>query len=207
MKLFILVKLFIYLCTSVFIFIQLCFAFSWRIYKFLCNNDWWKYIEKNELIQNLSNTLLKTVEQEPLQFGLRFDSGINDLNIENSINLNSDTDSDFNFVLPKRHIAVLRDLSDYNIIISPSDKDKDVVIMNTTHYNNKIMELLNDKNTYGQIFQQTINKNIDVWGLKDFYGSQWLRARLCCRKISDSILFSFTPRWLGRCNALPKEGP
>ena len=46
-------------------------------------------------------------------------------------------------------------------------------------------------------------------GFEDFYGSQWLRARLCCRKISDSIfwLFCFTPRWLGRCNALPKEGP
>ena len=44
-----------------------------------------------------------------------------------------------------------------------------------------------------------------IW--KVFYGSQWLRARLCCRKISDSIfwLFCFTPRWLGRCNALPKK--
>ena len=51
--------------------------------------------------------------------------------------------------------------------------------------------------------------SLKVVGFKDFYGSQWLRARLCCRKISDSIfwLFCFTPRWLGRCNALPKEGP
>ena len=33
-------------------------------------------------------------------------------------------------------------------------------------------------------------------GFKGFYGSQWLRARRCCRKLSDSIfwLFSFTPR-------------
>ena len=60
-----------------------------------------------------------------------------------------------------------------------------------------------------------------LWGLKGFsrrghqcgvwrfLGSQVLRARLCCRKISDSIfwLFCFTPRWLGRCNALSKEGP
>ena len=46
-------------------------------------------------------------------------------------------------------------------------------------------------------------------GFKGFYEGQWLRARLCCRKISDSIfwLFCFTPRWLGWCNALPKEGP
>ena len=35
----------------------------------------------------------------------------------------------------------------------------------------------------------------NVW-FEGFYESQWLRARLCCRKISDSIswLFSFTPR-------------
>ena len=47
-----------------------------------------------------------------------------------------------------------------------------------------------------------------VWGLKvfsvevtnvefeRFLGCQWLKARLCCRKISDSIfwLYCFTPR-------------
>ena len=43
-----------------------------------------------------------------------------------------------------------------------------------------------------------------MWDLKAFEG-QWLRARLCCRKISDSIfwLHHFT----GRRNALPKESP
>ena len=44
-------------------------------------------------------------------------------------------------------------------------------------------------------------------GVYNFYEGQWLRARLCCRKISDSIfwLFCFTPRCLA--GALPKEGP
>ena len=39
-------------------------------------------------------------------------------------------------------------------------------------------------------------KRFDLWDLKVFYEGQWLRARLCCRKISDSIfwLYYFTPR-------------
>ena len=46
-------------------------------------------------------------------------------------------------------------------------------------------------------------------GFKDFYEGQWLRARLCCRKISDSIfwLFCFTPRWLAGAMPCPKKGP
>ena len=42
-------------------------------------------------------------------------------------------------------------------------------------------------------------------GLEGFYEGQWLRARLCCRKISDSIfwLYYFTPHvvWLAQCLA------
>ena len=38
-------------------------------------------------------------------------------------------------------------------------------------------------------------------------GSQWLRARLCCRKISDSIfwLYYFTPRCLAGAMPCPKK--
>ena len=44
-------------------------------------------------------------------------------------------------------------------------------------------------------------------GFEIFYESQWLRARLCCRKISDSIfwLFCFTPRWLVGVMPCPKK--
>ena len=31
-----------------------------------------------------------------------------------------------------------------------------------------------------------------MWSLKGFYEGQWLRARLCCRKISDSIFWLYT---------------
>ena len=47
-----------------------------------------------------------------------------------------------------------------------------------------------------------------LWCLKAFEG-QGLRARLCCRKISDSIfwLHCFTPRWLTGAMPCPKESP
>ena len=35
--------------------------------------------------------------------------------------------------------------------------------MDSSLYNNKLMELLNDKNTDKQISLQTINKNIDIF--------------------------------------------
>ena len=58
-----------------------------------------------------------------------------------------------------------------------------------------------------------------LWGLKVFsvevtnvgfegiLGGQWLRARLCCHKISDSIfwLYYFTPRWLAGAMPCPKK--
>ena len=41
------------------------------------------------------------------------------------------------------------------------------------------------------------------------FESQGLRARLCCRKISDSIfwLHCFTPRWLAGAMPYPKKAP
>ena len=44
-------------------------------------------------------------------------------------------------------------------------------------------------------------------GFEGFYGSQWLRARLCCRKISDSIfwLYYFYPTLIGRCKCLAQR--
>ena len=60
---------------------------------------------------------------------------------------------------------------------------------------------------------------LSLWGLKvfsvevtnvgfeGFLGGQWLRARLGCRKISDSIfwLYYFTPRWLAGAMPCPKK--
>ena len=53
-----------------------------------------------------------------------------------------------------------------------------------------------------------LSNALHLWGLKAFEG-QGLRARLCCRKISDSIfwLHCFTPRWLGGAIPCPKKVP
>ena len=51
--------------------------------------------------------------------------------------------------LPNRHITALKSLSsNHNIVISPSDKGRAVVIMDSTVYNQKLMNLLGDNNTY-----------------------------------------------------------
>ena len=46
-----------------------------------------------------------------------------------------------------------------------------------------------------------------MWGLTVFSGSQWPRARLCCRKISDSKPrpHYFTPRWPAGAMPRPKK--
>ena len=64
--------------------------------------------------------------------------------------------------LPKRYITALKSLSsNHNIVISPSDIGGGVVIMDSTVYNQKLMDLLDDNNTYEQISLQTITNNIN----------------------------------------------
>ena len=50
-----------------------------------------------------------------------------------------------------------------NIIIKLSDKCGGIVIRDSAHINNKIIELSNDKNMYEQISLQTITKHLDVF--------------------------------------------
>ena len=44
-------------------------------------------------------------------------------------------------------------------------------------------------------------------GFEGFFLGQWVRGRLCCRKISDSLfwLYYFTPRWLAGVMPCPKK--
>ena len=69
-------------------------------------------------------------------------------------NINTDNND-----LPKRHVAVLRVLSWNNNIIVTPDKGEGVVFMDSTHCNNKIIELFDDENTCEQISLETIPKN------------------------------------------------
>ena len=61
--------------------------------KILCDNRRWRNID---IIQNISDIALTPVELEALQFGLKFTTGINKLNIINTIKKNyKHNDSDF----------------------------------------------------------------------------------------------------------------
>ena len=57
-------------------------------------------------------------------------------------------------------------------------------------------------------FEGFLASRSPMWVLKGIYEGQWLRARLCCRKISDSIfwLYYFTHvDWLAQCLAQRKS--
>ena len=64
--------------------------------------------------------------------------------------------------LPNGYITAIKYLfSNHIIVISPSDKCEGVVNMDSTGYNEKLMDLLGDNNTYEQISLQTISNNIN----------------------------------------------
>ena len=61
--------------------------------------------------------------------------------------------------ISKDERAALRDLrSDDSIIITPADKGRATVILNTTTYKEKANDLLSDKNTYSEIKKDPTNK-------------------------------------------------
>ena len=70
------------------------------------------------------------------------------------------------------------------------------VIMDSTHYNNKIMDLLNDEQTNEHISLQTINKNVDIFDKS--YKSSSLK-----KKYSGLSLLIVTPT-ITRFYGLPK---
>lgn len=132
-----------------------------------------------DLVTNISSTTLSTIETEALSFGLKFATGLKN-NISKLINLNyrhSDTDfhkgftqgilaasldcQNTEFTLPKRYMNALKSLStNSDITISPSDKGGGVVVMDTAAYNQKMLDLLNDRDTYEQISPLQVSKNV-----------------------------------------------
>ena len=68
------------------------------------------------------------------------------------------------YSLPRRYISAQTNLAkNKNITITSADKDGGIVILDTIDYNNKLMNLLNDKNTYIPSSLNTINKNIEIF--------------------------------------------
>ena len=133
------------------------------------------------LVNNISRISLSSVETEILSLRLKFATGIRNHNIGKLINTNHrHHDCDLNkgctgsmiatstychfddLALPNKYITALKCLSsNHNIVISSCDKDRGVVIMDSTIYNQKSTDLLDDKNTYEHISLQTVLFNIN----------------------------------------------
>ena len=150
--------------------------------KVLCINSQWKSLGNPNLINNLSDITLSQNETEALSFGLKFATGISkksevcDTIIKNYHS--QDTDFEKGFIqgiitsslsstnetsLPRRYITALKNLSKrQDITITSSDKGGGIVIMNTNTYNDKMMDLLNDTNTYTTTTFQEITHKTEI---------------------------------------------
>ena len=137
----------------------------------LCNKSCWKDLSRVDLIENISRIKLSIVT-DLLSFGLKFATGVKNYNIGQLIDINyKHHDSNFHKgfeqdiiatstnchtdeqTLPRRYIPALKSLSsNHNIIISHSDKGGGAVVMDSSVYNQKLMDLLDDNNTYEQIW-------------------------------------------------------
>ena len=133
---------------------------------FLCNKSCWKDLGRADLVNNISSISLNSVETKAFSFGLKFATGIRNHGIGKLINTNywhhvSDFHKGFiqgiiatsinyhsdELTLPNRYMIALKSLSsNHNIVISPSDKGRGVV-MDSTICNQKLMDLLGDNNT------------------------------------------------------------
>ena len=109
------------------------------------------------LVKNISSINLSPTETEALSSALKFTTGIKNYDMGKIINSNyKHHDSDFHIgflqgiiaastnchsdelTLPNRYITALKSVSsNHNIVISPSDKDGGLVIVDSTAYNQK----------------------------------------------------------------------
>ena len=135
-----------------------CLSRCFQLYIYI-----WLERHRDNLVQNIPYTELSTVDMKALQFA----EGVKNHNLLNWININyreNDADFDKGFteelitttnniyiddcVLLWRHRDVLRGMSKNYFIIITSDISRGVDIMDFIHYNNKIIELLDDKNKW-----------------------------------------------------------
>ena len=93
----------------------------------------------------------------------------------------------------ERERQIIKAYANHSMLNTPPPRTVNLVVFKTSA----------SRDPKNRIWSETKN----LWDLKGFYGSQWLRARLCCRKISDSIfwLFCFTPHWLVGVMPCPKK--
>ena len=136
----------------------------------LCSNSPWAHFGRHNMVKNLSTASLTEAESEALSFGLKFATGLNNKSITDTLGKNyrkNDTDFDKGFIqgiiaamitqndeptIPRRYIIALKNLAkNRDIVISPSDKGSGIVIMDTIQCNDKMLNILKDRNTYSEV--------------------------------------------------------
>ena len=138
----------------------------------ICSTSKWKEAGNIEIVNNLSSRQLSDHEKEALALGLKFDSGKDRYTLAEHVERNykySESDADKGFIqgvltcckaladnepssLPRRYMQALNELAnDKSIIITQADKGGGIVIMDAKRYDEKMKEMLSDRNTYKKI--------------------------------------------------------
>ena len=139
----------------------------------LIDNSAWNNLEQENKVMNLSTTPLTINQHLVLNLGLsfalmpdrknnldfivafdRFIAGRNYSREEiclKGILLNALTDLNQKYPVPRRFMKAIHSLQKLDVVISRSDKDGKIVIMDKDFYLNKINQLLSDTNTYDKL--------------------------------------------------------
>ena len=155
----------------------------------LCRNSKWATSGRSDIITNLSSRTLSTYEQEALSLGLKFSSGKDNRNLADHVMKNyrfHDNESDKGFVqgvltcckaiadsepnaLPQRYVTALTEMSkDDSIVITSADKGGGIIILDKSDYDEKMKNLLSDKNTYAEKKSGFVKGNVPplLWETK-----------------------------------------
>ena len=152
----------------------------------LINHSEWNNIINNDKVMNLSNTPLNVNQHLVLNLGLSFalqpdershldfitgfDKFVSDQNFRKDelclkgILLSAISELNLKHPVPRRLRLAIESLRKLDVIITKSDKDGKIVILDKDFYLNKANELLNDSDTYEQLNKDPL-KNVAA----DFY--------------------------------------
>ena len=167
-----------------------------RKLKKLCSESKWADAGRDEIITNLSASILTESEKQALSLGLKFDTGNDRCTLSEGVSKNQnfrDSDMQKGFVqgiliackaladnepdrIPLRSKLALDSLAkDESIVVTSTDKGGGVIVMNKRDYDEKMQNLLSDITTYRKEKTGFVKRQSDEFNKK---------ARKCLRKSS-----------------------
>ena len=134
-----------------------------------CSNSAWSRVGCNSLVTNISSKVLSETQHQALSFGLKFDTGKDERPLSyfmTKAGMHKTSDLNKGFAqgvittmnclkneqfpaLPRRYEKALNDMKkDSSVHITQADKGGGVVVMDSSSYTEKMIELLEDETTY-----------------------------------------------------------